>query len=231
MHEGHVSVPSGEGPFPGVVVLQDAFGLSAEMRRVCDHLASQGYLAYIPSLYQRGDPRCVQQVFRGLLHDDGPVYERIKQARDTLAARPDCTGRVGVVGFCMGGRFALVAGGRGMFDAASVNYGLIQTGKGGKKKVADLLTDPCPVVASFGGKDKLIPARDIEEYREALEGKAVPVDLKVYPEASHSFFQSYGGLRGFYMKVSGMTHDPEVSADAWGRIFAFFEEHLAAEAR
>ena len=55
----------------------------------------------------------------------------------------------------------------------------------------------------------------------------VPVDFKVYPEASHSFFQSYGGLRGVYMKVSGMTHDPEVSADGWGRIFAFFREHLA----
>lgn len=228
MHEGHLSVPAGEGPFPGVVVLQDAFGLTAEMRRVCDHLAAEGYLAFIPSLYQRGDPRCVQQVFRGLLHDDGPVYERIRQARDTLAARPDCTGRVGVAGFCMGGRFALVAGGRGMFDAASVNYGLIRPG-GGKKGLDDLLTDPCPVVASFGGRDRIVPVRDVEEYREALERKGVPVDLKVYPEASHSFFQRYGGLRGVYMKVSGMTHDPEASADGWARIFAFFREHLVEE--
>ncbi|MEO3786386.1 dienelactone hydrolase family protein [Actinocorallia sp. B10E7] len=224
MHEGHLSVPQGKGPFPGVVVLQDAFGLTAELRRVCDHLAENGYLAHAPSLYRRG--RCVQQVFRGLMRDEGPVYDRIRQARDELTARPDCTGRVGVMGFCMGGRFALVAGGRGVFDAASVNYGVLR----GIEEFEDLLDAPCPVVASFGGKDKLVPLPDVERYREALERKGAPVDLKVYPEVSHSFFQNYTGVRGAYMKVSGMTHDPEASADGWSRILAFFGEHLAPAA-
>ena len=224
VNEGHLSIPSGEGPFPGVVVLQDAFGLTPELRGICEYLAENGFLAHAPSLYQRG--RCVQQVFRGLLRDEGPVYDRIERARDVLAARPDCTGRVGVMGFCMGGRFALVSGGRGVFDAASVNYGVLRDGG----RVDRLLTDPCPVVASFGGRDRIVPAESAERYRQALERKDVPTDFKIYPETSHSFFQDYSGIRGAYMKVSGMTHDPEVSADAWTRILTFFTEHLSAPA-
>ncbi|MBH0774843.1 dienelactone hydrolase family protein [Nocardia bovistercoris] len=219
---GHLAIPAGAGPFPGVVVLHDAFGLTGELRRVCDHLAANGYLAFGPRLYKRG--LCVQQVFRGLLRDEGPVFDQIQRARETLTARADCTGRVGVMGFCMGGRFALVSAGRGMFDVASVNYGMLFPGK----EVDHLLTDPCPVVASYGDADRYIPAADIERYRDALQRKNVPVDFRIYPNTSHSFFQNYSGPKGLFMKVAGTPYDPEVSADAWQRIFGFYEEHLRA---
>ncbi|WP_054813004.1 dienelactone hydrolase family protein [Nocardia arizonensis] len=221
---GHLAVPAGTGPFPGVVVLHDAFGLTGELRRVCDHLAANGYLALGPRLYKRG--LCVQQVFRGLLRDDGPVFDQIQRARDTLAARADCTGRVGVMGFCMGGRFALVTGGRGMFDVASVNYGMLFPGK----DVDPLLTDPCPVVASYGDADRYIPTADAERYRDALARKNVPTDFRVYPDTSHSFFQNYSGVPGLYMKIAGTPYVPEVAADAWRRIFDFYARYLRAPA-
>ncbi|MFC3963989.1 dienelactone hydrolase family protein [Nocardia jiangsuensis] len=217
---GYLATPTGTGPFPGVVVLHDAFGLTSELRRVTDHIAANGYLAIGPRLYRRG--LCVQQVFRGLLRDTGPVFDQIQRARDTLTARPDCTGRVGVIGFCMGGRFAIVTGGRGMFDAASVNYGMLFPGK----PVDHLLTAPCPVVASYGDSDPYIATADTERYRDALASADVPTDFKIYPGASHSFFQDYSGVPGLYMKVMGTTHDPDVSTDAWSRIFTFFSENL-----
>lgn len=224
MHPGHTSVPDGAGPFPGVVVIHDAYGQTAELRRVCDHLATHGYLAHAPSLYQRG--RCLKQAFRSFLDDDGPTYRRLEAERAALAARPDCTGKVGVMGFCMGGRFALVAAGRGTFDAASVNYGLLPDGKQEPEALAEMLSAPCPVVASFGGQDKIINLAEVDKLRAGLEQADVPSDVAVYPEATHSFMAHLTGPLGMLMKVQGMSHDPEASADAWERTFDFFQRHL-----
>ncbi|MFI2363892.1 dienelactone hydrolase family protein [Promicromonospora sp. NPDC019610] len=224
MHPGHTSVPAGDGPFPGVVVVHDAYGMSAELRRVCDHLAAQGYLVHAPSMYQRG--RCLRQTFASFVADQGPAYDRLEEARAALAARPDCTGRVGVLGFCLGGRFALVAAGRGGFDAAAVNYGLLPAGKQEPAELDRMLSDPCPVVASYGDRDRVVDIAEVDKLRTGLERSGVPVDLKVYPGATHSFLAQYTGALGMLMRVQGMSHDPEASADAWARTLAFFAEHL-----
>ncbi|GAB4083463.1 dienelactone hydrolase family protein [Myceligenerans cantabricum] len=225
MHPGHLSVPAGDGPFPGVVVIHDAYGVSGETRRVCDLLAAAGYVAHAPSLYQRG--RCLRQVFRSLLDDEGPTYERLQTAREALAARPDCTGRVGVMGFCMGGRFALVAAGQGMFDAASVNYALLPAGKQEPEALDRMLSDPCPIVASFGGNDKVVDTDEVDKLRTGIGRTEAALDLKVYPDATHSFLSAMAGPLGTLMRIQGMTSDPQASADAWERVRAFFAEHLA----
>lgn len=229
MHPGYTSVPDGDGPFPGVVVVHDAYGMTAELRRVCDHLAAQGYLVHAPSMYQRG--RCLRQTFRSLVADEGPAYDRLEAERAALAARPDCTGRVGIMGFCLGGRFALVAAGRGRFDAAAVQYGLLPEGKQEPEELDRMLSAPCPVVASYGARDKVVAVAEVDKLRTGLERSGVPVDLKVYPEATHSFLAQYTGPLGMLMRVQGMSHDPEASADAWERTFAFFEEHLGEASR
>jgi carboxymethylenebutenolidase len=224
VHPGYTAVPDGDGPFPGVVVVHDAYGMTAELRRVCDHLAAQGYLVHAPSMYQRG--RCLRQAFRSLIADQGPAYDRLESERAALAARPDCTGRVGIMGFCVGGRFALVAAGRGMFDAAAVNYGLLPEGRQEPAVLDRMLSAPCPVVASYGARDKVVDVAEVDKLRAGLERTGVPVDLKVYPEATHSFLAQYTGSLGMLMRVQGMTHDPEASADAWDRTLGFFAEHL-----
>ena len=224
MHPGYTAVPDGAGPFPGVVVVHDAYGMTAELRRVCDHLAGQGYLVHAPSMYQRG--RCLRQVFRGLVHDEGPAFERLESERAALAVRPGCTGRVGIMGFCMGGRFALVAAGRGGFDAAAVNYGLLPEGRQDPAELDRMLSAPCQVVASFGARDKVVDVAEVDKLRTGLDCAGVPSDVKVYPEATHSFLAQYTGPLGMLMRVQGMSHDPEASADAWERTLDFFAEHL-----
>jgi carboxymethylenebutenolidase len=226
VHPGHTSVPEGDGPFPGVVVVHDAYGMTAELRRVCDHLAAQGYLVHAPSMYQRG--RCLRQTFRSLAADQGPAYDRLEAERAALAARPDCTGKVGIMGFCLGGRFALVAAGRGMFDAAAVQYGILPEGRQEPEVLDRMLSAPCPVVASFGARDKVVDGAEVDKLRSGLERSGVPVDLKVYPEATHSFLAQYTGPLGMLIRIAGMTHDPEASADAWERTLGFFSEHLGA---
>jgi carboxymethylenebutenolidase len=226
VHPGHTSIPEGDGPFPGVVVVHDAYGMTAELRRVCDHLAAQGYLVHAPSMYQRG--RCLRQTFRSLVADQGPAYDRLEAERAALAARPDCTGKVGIMGFCLGGRFALVAAGRGMFDAAAVQYGILPEGRQEPEVLDRMLSAPCPVVASFGARDKVVDGAEVDKLRAGLERSGAPVDLKVYPEATHSFLAQYTGPLGMLIRIAGMTHDPEASADAWNRTLGFFAEHLGA---
>lgn len=222
-HPGYTAVPPG-GPHPGVVVVHDAFGLSDDTRRICDVLASHGYLAHAPSLYQRG--RCLRTVFRSFLDDAGPTYELLQAERAALAARADCTGAVGVMGFCMGGRFALVASGAGTFNAGSVNS-VLPEGRQEPEALEKLLSDPCPIVGSFGGRDTTVPVVEVEKLRAGLRRSGVPNDVEIYPEATHSFMSAMTGPLGLLMRVQGMRAEPEAAADAWRRVLAFFDEHLA----
>ena len=89
-----------------------------------------------------------------------------------------------------------------------------------------MLSAPCPVVASYGDRDKVVDVAEVDKLRAGLERKGVPVDLKVYPGATHSFLAQYTGPLGLLMRVQGMSYDPEASADAWERTLAFFGEHL-----
>ena len=101
------------GPWPGVVVVHDAFGLGDDMREQADWLAAAGYVAAIPDLYGgRGAIRCIKGAIAQLSAQRGPMFDQLDAARQWLAAQPDCTGRVGVIGYCMGGGFALLLAGR-----------------------------------------------------------------------------------------------------------------------
>ncbi len=95
----------------------------------CGVAVSGGYASCTSCWYRPDDGVRTGQPFRSLINDEGPAYDRLEAERAALAARPDCTGKVGIMGFCLGGRFALVAAGRGMFAAAAVQYGLLPEGK------------------------------------------------------------------------------------------------------
>ena len=123
--EAVLSRPTGAGRWPGVVMLHEAFGINDVLRRQADRLASAGYLVVAPDLLGEG-PRfgCMKRAFQALTARQGRPFEVISQARSWVAERRECNGKVGVIGFCMGGGFALVVAADG-FDAASVNYGMI----------------------------------------------------------------------------------------------------------
>ncbi len=116
---GYLATPSDAGPHPGVVVIQDALGLSDDIRAQADGLAGAGYVAFAPDLYSGRGIRCVVATMSASRSGSGPAYEEIEAARTLLAEREDCSGRIGIIGFCMGGGFALLCAPRG-FQAASV---------------------------------------------------------------------------------------------------------------
>ncbi|MGH3626629.1 MAG: dienelactone hydrolase family protein, partial [Sciscionella sp.] len=148
---GYLSEPqtevSGAPPWPGVVVVHDVLGVSDDVRQITDRFATAGYLALAPDLYSRGGMvRCVKAVFSQLLAAKGRAFDDVDAARNLLAGREDCTGKVGVVGFCMGGGFALVAAAR-EFDASAPYYGPLP-------KDESIFDGACPIVASYGRRDR-----------------------------------------------------------------------------
>jgi carboxymethylenebutenolidase len=218
----YLAEPAGTGPWPGVVVIHEAYGLDDDIRAKADRLASRGYLALAVDLFDSG-PRvqCVLGAFRSLVTGKGPAFDEIGAARRKLIDRPDCTGKVGVIGFCMGGGFALLCAPRLGFDAAAPNYGVVP------RNAAEVLRGSCPIVASYGKRDPALrgAARKLES---ALEQAGVEHDVKEYPGASHSFLNQHtSGISGALARVSGMNYHGPSAVDAWRRIDAFFDEHLA----
>jgi carboxymethylenebutenolidase len=220
---GYLAVPgSGPGPWPGVVVIHEAFGLNDDIRRKADELAARGYLALAPDLYGgKSWVRCIRAAFGQLRRGAGPAFDTLDAAREFLAGRADSTGRTGVIGFCMGGGFALLCAPRTGFGAAAVNYGEVPA------DAEHALAGACPVVASFGGRDKSMKAGAPETLERALTVLEVPHDVKLYPGSGHRFMTQASGVEAAFMKVTGMSYQAHDAADAWDRIYAFFGQYLS----
>ncbi|HEX2315427.1 MAG TPA: dienelactone hydrolase family protein [Thermomonospora sp.] len=221
---GHLATPEGDGPWPGVVVLAEATGLNADIRAQADRLAAAGYLALAPDLYH-GRPwlRCVRAAFRDLNRGRGRAFDDIEAARSWLAGRDDCTGRVGVAGFCLGGGFALLAAARYDFQAACVNYGTVP------RDAARALDGVCPVVATYGGRDRSLRGA-ADRLERALTVLGVPHDVREYPDSGHGFLtdsRAPAPLAPIAKVVFALGEGRHNADDGWKRIFAFFGEHLA----
>jgi len=220
--DAYLSVPSGSGPAPGVVVLHEAFGLNDDIRAHADHLAGAGYVALAPDLYTRGGAvRCLAGTMLSMSRGHGRAFDDIEASRAWLAGHARCSGKVGVIGFCMGGGFAIACAPRGGFDAAAPNYGMVP------RNAARALAGACPIVGSYGGRDWMLRGH-AARLEDALSGLGIPHDVKEYPEATHSFLSHHeGGVAATMDKVSGIRFSPEEADDAWARILGFFGHHLA----
>lgn len=217
---GYLAAPEGEGPWPGVVVLHEVFGLNDDIRRITDRFAAHGYLAFAPSLFRNGKPACIAGAFRSLATGSGKAVDQIVAAAEALRVDDRTTGKVGSAGFCMGGGFCLLLAGRDVFDATAPNYGPFPPAIG-------VPTRSCPIVASYGAADRLLP-KAAEKLEEGLAPSGVARDIKEYPGVGHSFMNEWKTPSALHVveRIAGLHHGAPQAEDAWRRILAFFDTHL-----
>jgi carboxymethylenebutenolidase len=218
-------LPAGDGPHPGVVVLHESFGLNDDIRGLASRFAAAGYAALAPDLYSHGRRiACLSRVLVDMVREtvDREVAD-VHAAREALAARPEVDGeRIAVAGFCQGGGFALIAGTRPGFSAAAVNYGVVPS----ERAVLDGL---CPVVGSYGARDRIVGRRMADQLERHLQALGVPHDVKTYEHAGHSFFSQVDGWQGWLARIPTpmmVGYDEHAAEDGWRRMLAFFEQHV-----
>ncbi|MEV6877855.1 dienelactone hydrolase family protein [Amycolatopsis sp. NPDC051128] len=211
--------PSGRGP--GLVLIQEIFGLDDYLRSVAEDLASSGYVVAVPELFWRTSPGWSST------HDEAGVAASVEVVgsfdpalglSDVLATvshlrtSPSVTGGVGVLGFCLGGSLAFAAAAAGDPDVAVSFYGSTVPAQ-----VGELATITCPIQFHFGGQDPYIPRSDVAVVEAAVAAHA-GAEIHVQEEAGHAFHNN----------VAPMFHHPEAAARAWDLTTAFLRVHLPA---
>lgn len=212
-----------EGPLegrPALLLIYEVLGLNEEMKRVAREFAEAGYVVLIPDLFHRG-PKflCIARSIRSIMKQRGQPLDDLDAARRYLSARTEVDPtKLGIVGFCMGGGFAIVLAMRGHYKAIAPFYG----------EVPEELPAACPMVASYGARDKPLAGAP-SRLRKHLERLGVEHDIKVYEGAGHSF---YTKAEGFIAEKIGPLlpmrvgyHEPS-ALDAKSRVMEFFDKHL-----
>jgi len=210
---GYLAVPPGKGPWPGLIVVQEWWGLDAQTESIADRFSREGFLAFAPDLF-RGDlaPLGDHQTALKYVqkHADHVVGDMVA-AFDTLKVRPDVTGKVGSVGFCFGGRMSLALALERPVDAVCTFYGGQMQSLFGRM---DALRSP--VLGFFGDQDASIPAGTIEEFKTILKRVGVDHEVIVYPDSGHAFFRD----------SDPSAYRAKAAQDAWPRAKTFFRKYL-----
>jgi carboxymethylenebutenolidase len=211
----YMASPSAPGTYPAVVVVHEWWGLNSQIKTVADRIAAMGYHAIVPDLYHgvvAEDAEKAHELTRGL--EDSRALSDIaaaaNHARTAAAGAPAGGSPVGIIGFCMGGRLALLASMSEMpLQAAVMFYGPPVTDP------AELAGVKAPILALFGREDEGIPLTTVQTFEDNLKAAGKSVEVVIYDGAGHAF-----------MNDTRPSHRPEAATDAWERVEAFFARHL-----
>ena len=216
--QGYLAMPA-DGAGPGVVVIQEWWGLVDHIRDVCDRLAAEGFTALAPDLYHGVTTHEPDEAGKKLMELDIERAARdMGGAVDFLLGSGATEGtKVGTVGFCMGGGLALVLAARrgAQVGAAVPFYGVFAHGQ------PDLSAIKAPVLGHFGSDDASTPPEAIQRLEEALRAAGVEVTFHHYEGADHAFFND----------TRPEVYAPEHAATAWARTLEFLRANLEGAAQ
>ena len=223
---GYYARPLGSGPFPGVIVIFEAFGMMTHTKEMVRKFAASGYLSIAPDLYSREGPldptdmRAVMQRMGGI--SDTQVINDTEGTAQFLKQQPTSNGKVGAIGHCSGGRHSLLfACNTQSLDAAVDCYGgriiTDELTQAMPKAVIDMIPDlACPLLGLFGETDANPTPDHIDQLAQRLASNNKQYEFKTYPDpVGHGFFCEYRP-----------SYNQEAAIDGWERIFTFFEKHL-----
>ena len=212
---GYLTVPSTPGKKPAVIVIQEWWGVNDWVRQQADRFSQQGYVALAVDLYRGKVTTSMEEAHelsRGLPEDR--AIADLKAAVDYLSQRDDVDPqRIGVIGWCLGGGYALtLATADPRVKATVVNYGHLVTESENITKISG------PILGNFGGADRGIPAEDVRKFGAELTKYGKLGDIKIYDGAGHAFMNP----------DNKQGYDAAATQDAWGRIDRFFDRNLRA---
>jgi len=210
---GYLSAPEG-GRGPGVVVIQEWWGLVPHIESIADRLAGEGFLALAPDLYHGKSTRSPDEAGKLMmaLNIETAARDLAGAIRFLKAHAGNSSGKVGTVGFCMGGALSLYAASKNPDVSACVVF------YGGHPKVQpDLAALRAPVLGLYAEKDSFVTVALVRELESKLTALEKQYEIHVYPKVDHGFFND----------ERPEVYDTEAAADAWNRTLSFFRQHLS----
>jgi carboxymethylenebutenolidase len=212
---GYLAVPAGKGPFPALIMIHEWDGLNDRDRQVADMFAGHGYVTLVADLYQ-GKTGSNQQENVALMNDARAHLDRVignlDGAQKFLRARPDVTGKVGVMGWCFGGGIALsYALGGAEHQATAIFYGLLVTDPAELRKIHH------PIYGTFAGQDRNITPAMVARFRTVLDSIGIKNDIHVYDPVQHGFW--------LWVDRDAATNTAPAT-DAWQRLVKYLHDNL-----
>lgn len=216
----YLTRPAGDSKLPGLLFIYEVYGLTKEMQRVANDFAAAGYAVLIPDLFKRGSWfSCVRKCMADLKAGQGRNVQDLLDARQWLITRDFADpNHIAVIGFCLGGAFALVLAKTGLFYVAAPFYGY----------APERLDGACPIVASYAARDKTtVP--DFAKIKNEVQRLNIPNDLKLYPDVGHNFMNHPPNpVLGFIGSIAPIHggYNAQAAADATERVLRFLRTHM-----
>ena len=220
--DAYLSQPSVPGQYPGVIVTMEGMGLEDHMKELCRRFAEQGYIAIAPDLYTREGRSAPDRVLEVLFSvPDSQTMGDLEGAAMLLKDHAHANGRVGIIGFCSGGRYTLMfactsSNVNAAVDSASGHIIPYELTEARPVAAVDMVANlNCPLLALFGEEDPNPSQEHAARLKQELDAHNKDYEFVTYPNAGHAFFADY---RPSYRAAPAQ--------DMWHRVLLFYEKHL-----